>query len=170
MENQYLFSITQYLANAWYRYVLLWLGTSGLICFAMEVNGKISLINMLIVTAFSLIVVLLVFINRVRTWKKSEVKIDRERVEYVRVIQDGYDVPIVLGKKRKVKTYIVIRPSSVELHGKAITLFGNVICAEEKYDSGMNKRKESNLHSFTIPPYFSNWDSALEKLNIFRGV
>lgn len=35
MQNQYLFSVTQYLANAWYRYVLLWLGTSGLICFAM---------------------------------------------------------------------------------------------------------------------------------------
>ena len=164
--NQYSFSTSQYLIHTWYKYILSWLAFSGVVSLIMGFNGTLSLLYVLIFAAFFFGVTLLVFINKVKSWKKSKVKIDGERVEYIHVIQDGYEADIALGKRRKVRTYVIIKPTTIAYSGKNVTLRGNVICAEEKFDSGIHKRKEYSMQSFTIPPYFANWNAALDQLKV----
>lgn len=164
--NQYSFSTSRYLIHAWYKYILIWLSVTGIVSLIMGVNGTLSPLYVLIFALFFFVITLLVFINKVKSWKKSKVKIDGERVEFVHVIQDGYEADIALGKRKKVKTYVVFKPAVIDYSGKAITLRGNVICAEEKFDSGIHKRKEYSVQSFTIPPYFANWNAALDQLKV----
>ena len=168
--NQYSFSVSQYLIHAWYKYILSWLAATGVVSMIMGVNGSLSLTYALIFALFFLVVTLLVFINKVKSWKKSKVKIDGERVEYVHVIQDGYEVGVSLGKRSKVRTYVLIKPTAIAYNGKSMTLQGDVICVEKKFDCGIHKRKEYSLKSFTIPPYFANWNAALDQLKVLgRG-
>lgn len=170
MKKEFSFSVSQYLIHVWYKYILSWAIASVTISLLMAANGTVSQSYVLACSSFFFVVAVLLFVNRVNAWKKSKVRIDGERIEFFRVVYDGYEASIELGKRRRTRRYVVVRPTAVTCHGKAVTVQGDVVCDERKLVHGTHKQKEYFLQSFSIPPYFSNWNSILEQLRVYgRG-
>ncbi len=130
-------------------------------------NGSFEPMPAIIVALYILLETLLVFIKRIRVWEKSKVWVCNNRIDFVYVVYDGYEADIEFGQRRKVRTYTVVDPDSVVVCGKKIVVKGKAFCVEEYYDSGTHKRNVKQISSFEIPPYFSDWDTAIMQFKAF---
>ncbi len=169
MAKEYVFSPARYFMNTWYKYIALWIGISLAFCVLMAANATLTLITAIAVVSFFGVVAVLLLLNRIRTWKKSKLKVSENRIDLVLFLQNGYEAHIELGQRRKIRTFTVIRPARVYESAKSIVVNGQITCIDDKYDSGTNSRKEKGLSSFKIPPYFSEWENAKKELLALNG-
>lgn len=169
MKETFAFHGGKYILHAWYLYVGAWLIASLVLCYMVLQNRGWDAAPMLIMTGFSLLVTVLVLVNRLRCWKKSKLYATDSRIEFVHVLFDGYAGQIYLGQQRKIRTYTAVQPFQVTHEGGCVVVRGDVFCVESKYNGLQNTRKERRMAQFKIPPYFENWDQVVKKLSSFNG-
>ncbi len=169
MNYDFLFSKWMYLKNSWYKYVISWIVISIVLSALMYFNGKLSIASASVTVIFVLLYTILIMFNRLRTWKKSEVKLRENSIKYICVKEDGYEANIESGRRKKVVTYFASPIKKVKLSGKCIRIYGDVIVSEKTYANSMVRNKEKQICEFDIPPYFTDWQTILKLLSKLNG-
>lgn len=135
-----------------------WIGGSALTCVPIYFNNRLSAASVMVVFAFGLLCAILVLINRLRTLRKSRVSVSAGSIDLSLVLWDGYTTAVGIGRRSKIRSYTVFGQYQARLSAGGIRLEGNVVRQENLYEAGRTKRKEKWSNTFTIPPFFDDWD------------
>lgn len=164
MGDKLKFNKSLYFKYASLKY-LFWIAFSTFaVSIIMFLNDVCTFASILVVFGISLIIGLLIFINRIRTCAKSSVTVDKNSISYTNIKGDGYEAAVVFGRRRHIVYCNISMIKKIKKCFGGYKVYGLGICSECKFSNSTEKKKDKEIESLFIPAYYTNFEKEIQGL------
>lgn len=128
----------------------------------MFLNGVCTFVSVVVVFGISLVIGLLIFINRIRTYAKSSVTVDQNSISYTNIKGDGYEAVVALGRRKHIVYYNISMIKKIKKCFGGYKVHGSGICSDCKFSNLTEKKKDKEIESLFVPAYYDNLEKEIQ--------
>lgn len=154
--KEFAFRPDLYFKCSWYKYLLVWIAVTVLLCAIVASNGMLSGKVIIVVLCIVLLIELFWLVNKTRFLKNSEVVVTSNSVKYTKVVGDGIAGEAVLGTEKKTVVYEISEITGVSAKNNRIIVNGTGTKTSIKIEDQRESVSSVPINEMTVPLFFGD--------------